>query len=83
MTKEIEKQTGLKKFDWPLNGKLRKDCDGILIGETNFQDLINMRYAADCPRGIQGMTPINVAALSGPVLNGHHFRKDLQSWPAH
>lgn len=77
MTKEIEKQTGLKKFDWPLNGKLRKDCDGILIGETNFQDLINMRYAADCPRGIQGMTPINVAALSGPVLNGHHFRKDL------
>jgi hypothetical protein len=46
------------RFDWPLTGKLRTDVDPMLIGETNFRSLVNMRYRADCPRGILGMTKI-------------------------
>jgi hypothetical protein len=71
-------QTGkFQRFDWPLIGKLRIDVDPMLIGEGNFRSLINMRYASDCPRGIQGMTPINVSPLAyKSIVNGFHFRKD-------
>ena len=69
---------GSQHFDWPLNGKLRKDVDPMLIGETNFQTLTNFRYTADGIKGIQGMTPINVAALPYTNgVNGFHFKKDV------
>jgi hypothetical protein len=84
-TKGLERQTGHQRFDWPLTGKLRKDVDPALIGETNFRELINLRPTADYPKGIQGMTKINVASLRYlwgfivrvlSVVNGFHFRKD-------
>ena len=69
---------GSLHFDWPLNGKLRTDVDPMLIGETNFQKLINYRYITDGIRGVQGMTPINVAAIPYTnLVNGFHFKKDV------
>ena len=75
-TKKLSSQSGLTKFDWPLTGRLRKDVDPALIGETHFQELINLRPVADGIRGIQGMTPLNVAALPYTnIVNGFHFEK--------
>ena len=69
---------GSLHFDWPLNGKLRTDVDSMLIGETNFKTLTNFRYTADGIRGVQGMTPINVAAIPYTnLVNGFHFKKDV------
>ena len=65
---------GSLHFDWPLNGKLRTDVDPMLIGETNFKTLTNFRYVADGIKGVQGMTPINVAAIPYTnLVNGFHF----------
>ena len=76
---KIISQDGHKRFDWPLTGKLRTDVDPMLIGETNFRSLINMRYKADCPKGILGMTKINTIPLgqsSTVINNGFLFKKD-------
>src|SRR5271157_5827837 len=73
-------KSGEEKFDWPLNGRLRIDVDATLIGETNFQKLINFRYTADGIKGILGMTPINVAALPyTKLVNGFYLNKDQPS----
>jgi len=75
--KKVKMKGGSQHFDWPLNGKFRNDVDAALIGETNFQTLVNFRYTADGITGIQGMTPINVAAIPYTNLsNAYHFRKD-------
>jgi hypothetical protein len=77
-TRKIQQQTGHQRFDWPLTGRLRKDVDPMLIGETNFRDLVNMRYTIDGIKGIQGMTKINASALAYlSTVNGFHFKKDL------
>ena len=76
-TKKISSETGNSRFDWPLTGRLRRDVDPMLIGETNFQTLTNMRYTVDGIKGIQGMTKINATALAYDfVVNGFHFKKD-------
>ena len=69
---------GSLHFDWPLNGKLRTDVDSMLIGETHFKTLTNFIYTADGIRGVQGMTPINVAAIPYTnLVTGFHFKKDV------
>jgi len=65
------------RFDWPLTGKLRNDVDPMLIGETNFRSLVNMRYKTDCPKGILGMTRINAIPLpQSSIEGGFHFKEN-------
>jgi hypothetical protein len=76
-TKKIVQNSGLHKFDWPLNGKLRTDVDPMLVGETNFQQLTNMCYTNDFPKSIKGMTKINTQPFNyTSVDGGFHFVKD-------
>lgn len=76
-TKKLQSQSNLTKFDWPLNGKVRTDVDPVLIGETSFRQLTNMRYTNDCPKSIQGMTKINASPTSYTTIkNGFHFVKE-------
>ena len=76
--KSIKKDTGLESFDWTLNGRLRTDVDPMLIGETNFCSLINMRPTNDGIKGIAGMQKINSNTMSSrQIVNGYHFRKNV------
>jgi hypothetical protein len=48
--------------DIALNGRLITDSDPSLLGETDFQELVNMRYTNTNPRGISGQTKITTTA---------------------
>ena len=75
-TKSLQQRTGHYRFDWPLNGKLRTDVDGMLIGENNFQRLDNFRYTADSIAGVLGMTKFNATPIDLLTLqNGYHYKK--------
>jgi hypothetical protein len=50
----------LGQKDIALAGRLVTDIDGTLIGEQDFQELINLRYTNANPRGISGMTRMNI-----------------------
>lgn len=76
-TKHLTKESKLFRFDWPLNGKVRQDVDPMLIGETNFRQLTNMRYTNDFPKAVKGMTKVNASPFNYTTVdNGFHFTKD-------
>ena len=67
-------------FDNPLNGRFIHPGveDPIKIGETDFQELVNMRYTSMGIRGISCMTKMNSNALPyNNVLDGAQFNKYL------
>lgn len=69
----------LKKFDWPLNGRLITSIEPMLLPDGHFSVLKNMRPKESNPEGVSGMTKINTAANVFDYLsvhNGFHFSKD-------
>lgn len=64
-------------IDIPLNGKLCTYEDPLLIGPSDFRQLVNLRYTATNPKGVAGMTKITTTAPAYPVhKTGIHFTKD-------
>ena len=75
--RKVQQQSGLSPFDWPLNGKLRNDIDSLMIGESNFRQLTNLRYVNDGLKGVLGMSKVNAAPTSYlRIDNGFQFVKD-------
>ncbi len=67
----------LLPFDIPLNGRCITAVDPLLIGETDFQSLKNMRPTDQGIKGIAGMSKVNAAATTYTgIRNGFHFKKD-------
>ena len=64
-----------KHLEIPLTGKLYT-CEPAAIG-TNFRTLTNMRYTDTHPKGVAGMTKINVTAVTTCIKtrNAFHFVK--------
>lgn len=64
--------------DVPFSGKCIKAVDPALIGDSDFQELINLRYVNGSVRSVQGMTKVNssvVNATNYVPTSGFHFNK--------
>jgi hypothetical protein len=78
------KDSEIKAFDYPLNGRLITKLDPVLLPEAHFQTLQNFRYNDGGIEPILGMSKNNASAFAyTKVKGGFHFKKEVPSQESH